>query len=1286
MRGPQVGEGTEIYLVPTVETGATATEEHGLEAGIPEPVATNRTAAMTMGVIGTIRDNQDDVFPVTIRSTDIGVYTREAGFFNGNILIDFPNTSVSDWVKKIKEWLRASKRSVPVSRFNVTHNGITYEIDPDFRRYPYPSSQRQIAVPSGYAIDQYAQAAWLADTNGNLYLFYLAQSAGKYKIFAYKIHQKYGPTSYFGNDVQAEDNEYGSSNFLENELYAGVAGEIVNPSLAAFMYQGDIYIAVANGGTVAAPIGELGFFSLRTATGIATGDRIKYVSGPIRTQGDMETTIDGGITAVGTENSVVVAVGAIQNPTSSTKRRGVLLGRSTDMRNWNDNEGDQVPFYDLDSFESLIELDNGSEGDDRMYFADIHFSADGEHGWAVTNTGEIWHSSDRGRSWAKQKSPCETPGIALTRIFVAGGTPEEQGDEFTVYAIGSRSTILRTTNSGETWHAMCSALSDEIESSFWTDGGQAKGDAFISGKRNAPGIGDTVLNGLYFSTETTGYIVGNSNTVIKVNNGKGALQLEGNDWQIIQIPRTELAAKFHDVSTTGTGTSLRVLICGEIHKNTDPRGSYAIIQSTMDDLENPANGWSYLPFSDERSILLRAYKFDDNTSYFCGTRGSVVVYRGGSVTQILPAPSRGETLEDIHVSAITSIVHQIYTVSRSGLVIRGEYNTTTGGVAWIGKKINSSRSGSTSIHCNTNEIFIGAGKTIWFTDDSLDNRVYPSMVICQNGSVSLVCCNLDSSMIEKWLSSDFGFSFSRVEDQNDASLKCGSVSSSKIFTIDDSEWGSVSRPSLTVADNGDVLLVAGEDGLVSRNNGLEWAANDNLNLPIPLGTIQLTTPDAADGIVPTNRTVTIAAYGGMRIFLAILDNAAPYRYSIYTAREWRAESPSYLPPPVILGKPQWIGLDDLHIIFSGDPALDDSWSIPARFRYTVANIHKESPSIFYRSDDDIGQVILEWDAGPSKVFKISAMALFGSNFRHAQLQFSVPGYDGSVFPTTTDNITKFNLSADIESGVVTNIHPGLDLPVGGNVIVDSSKCWIPGQYAPGARTYYVQVLSPNTNDALPFKILDNSKDSLIVDVAGRGQALTVLYSQNKPYVIYGDRMVTTGETAWRNEQATGPVIDTLYQFTRFVRLFIPASTFDASTFAHRTSDGYFKIGTALLGVHIPVIVKRPSGDERRYRFSRGFRWQSVVNTVVETSISGISNVEHFGNLGQIWTLTFDNIDEWQQDIFMAGIGDRLRRAFGMIFDGNTPSTIELVRLEDAPESSNVAGQQYTVTFALREVK
>lgn len=97
--------------------------------------------------------------------------------------------------------------------------------------------------------------------------------------------------------------------------------------------------------------------------------------------------------------------------------------------------------------ELRIDLDRRADA----VLRDIHF-ADPDRGWAVGDLGTIWHTADGGQSWRPQNSgtSCNLRSVHFSTVergLAVGGWYESD----TAIA---RGVLLRTSDGGETWHAV----------------------------------------------------------------------------------------------------------------------------------------------------------------------------------------------------------------------------------------------------------------------------------------------------------------------------------------------------------------------------------------------------------------------------------------------------------------------------------------------------------------------------------------------------------------------------------------------------------------------------------------------------------------------------------------------------------------------------------------------------------------------------------------------------------------------------------------------------------------
>ncbi len=183
------------------------------------------------------------------------------------------------------------------------------------------------------------------------------------------------------------------------------------------------------------------------------------------------------------------------------------------------------------------------------------------------------------------------------------------------------------------------------------------------------------------------------------------------------------------------------------------------------------------------------------------------------------------------------------------------------------------------------------------------------------------------------------------------------------------------RPNLTLLEDGSLLLsLDSEHGTVgqkcwwSYDNGYSWITNIDPSVAIPTGgatAFDASANDTTQGFIQEGNarrllTRSTIAYGGGPVYTAwqnASDASLPNRLAIFQMFNWGIINKSelgnnllsgYVPVPIRPGIPIWIGIDDVRITFSGQPAVEDTWDIDIQYRYDARNIGIESPSIHFR--------------------------------------------------------------------------------------------------------------------------------------------------------------------------------------------------------------------------------------------------------------------------------------------------------------------------------------------------
>lgn len=134
---------------------------------------------------------------------------------------------------------------------------------------------------------------------------------------------------------------------------------------------------------------------------------------------------------------------------------------------------------------------------EEAFLKDVHFV--GQKGWVVGERGAILHTDDGGENWKKQNAS----GQSLLSVFFI--------DENRGFTVGGDGTILRTEDAGTTWQSVDLG---------W--------DILISDELLELGVVSINLYDIFFITDTLGWIVGDSGTVLRTTDG-------GKQWTVTNM-------------------------------------------------------------------------------------------------------------------------------------------------------------------------------------------------------------------------------------------------------------------------------------------------------------------------------------------------------------------------------------------------------------------------------------------------------------------------------------------------------------------------------------------------------------------------------------------------------------------------------------------------------------------------------------------------------------------------------------------------------------------------------
>ena len=275
---------------------------------------------------------------------------------------------------------------------------------------------------------------------------------------------------------------------------------------------------------------------------------------------------------------------------------------------------------------------------------DVYFMDD-QNGLVVGDGGLMLKTSDGGKTWEKMEVNMQPPGAGQRPG--GGGGPPGGGfgrggpaplyniyfvDENVGYITGGRGTILKTEDGGKTW-ARKMATSD------------------TPGRGGRRGGIRANLMGIQMISETTGFIAGSENTILKTTDG-GETWVGSSERARVGETRNNLENIWFVSPTTGWVI-----------------GSFGTLLHTADGGEN----WEKRDPGFDNN-LFGIYFLDENTGWICGQEGLILHTTDGGATW---NQQKAESFDDLH--------DIIFVDAMVGWAVGG-YNsilhTTDGGKTW----------------------------------------------------------------------------------------------------------------------------------------------------------------------------------------------------------------------------------------------------------------------------------------------------------------------------------------------------------------------------------------------------------------------------------------------------------------------------------------------------------------------------------------------------------------------------------------------------------------------------
>lgn len=560
--------------------------------------------------------------------------------------------------------------------------------------------------------------------------------------------------------------------------------------------------------------------------------------------------------------------------------------------------------------------------------------------------------------------------------------------------------------------------------------------------------------------------------------------------------------------------------------------------------------------------------------------------------------------------------------------------------------------------------FVGGQFGVATRTTTLPQRARPALLRLPSGATMMVNLNLNTGEVEHH----------EFQDNNAAPRKLGAATINT--QIPDSMEGVdgefdetiamgsfAPTPSLTISDSLEVLMCWGNsrEGITDSSpvalpsdNYSSWQKGTSPLLHLPLGQFPVIDDYTQ---IKINATRDTKSFSRGRLFSTCV-NVAADKIGVFVARDFRdpteANPTNYV--PIIPGKWQWSGINDMMVKYSGLPAPGDEFTAAPVWSYSTTNLTVESPSVEWRSALSGGGLVPEveliWDRYDNDVvaalgvgfyWDAVACALFNKNFQ--QFWFGV----------SDDNVTYAEVYSDqiIQSGTATS-YDGSSIT---SVLKDAASSMVPSQYKLGAGKRYFLKVTSGTGTGNVYEIVDNGRQNIFFKN-------TTPLGTSFGYQIFSDRAFA---------DLTAGISDDQRYTARYVRIVIPSQ---------KTVDGYFKLGTPIIGNY--VTYSPYSGNESRRKYSEGFGWKPIPSSILQRGESGVSSIEHLG-FQRSWTLPYEQMQWWDRDMQMNGLLPAMRQAFAIQFAPDDDNQLYLVRLNDGPQVVNTVQDRYSYSYQLEEV-
>lgn len=543
----------------------------------------------------------------------------------------------------------------------------------------------------------------------------------------------------------------------------------------------------------------------------------------------------------------------------------------------------------------------------------------------------------------------------------------------------------------------------------------------------------------------------------------------------------------------------------------------------------------------------------------------------------------------------------------------------------------------------------------------------PCLLSLSGGSLLLAVVNETGRAIDIYSASAPGLVFSLISSYKPSKTSFAS-------------WADAPRPRLMETEFGEIILFFDNDIRVSVDGGRSWHTGLSDKLPLPVSFSKPSdqhTTDPAAVLAPVFGTIGY-------LYKKNTNTDAAFRF----ARSMTDSAGDAVGCPAIPNKELLVGLKNLVISFSGEPQGGDRFSIDLGYANGASLLGAKSPSVALEVDVSNNDVVLIWDRlspkydNRERMWNVDAIGLFGTNFSKVDVHLSIPNSMldiGSILW----NYTTLHSFVMPDGSFAAGYPNGYS--IGGctayqNMIYVPSAPFNHGVFRPGRRQYYVAISAAVRAKTYVARILDNTKNTLVVEYYGGGSPFDT--NDNVSIKIFSDRIFSVlnnvnGKDFTKDVSGSYP-----YRFCRFVKVVIPKVDLANSKYVYGPKA---RIGVVAHGVATPYGNLTYRG-ESKHKFSRGFSYRERhFRTVRETEAGQVSVVELSSKPRLELTLEYDDALWEDRDMTMASMLPALKKPVILVLDSNDPQSAEWVELAEEPVVKNTFADRYTWEVTWREV-